>query len=217
MPIRVFLADDHAIVRDGLRVLLEAQGDIQVVGAASDGRQTVELAKQLLPDLVIMDIAMPGLNGIDAAEHIRRACPSVRVLMLSMYSTAEHIVRALNAGAQGFLLKESAGAEVVQAVRSIVAGRPYFSEKILDAGILPLADRRLGAPFKSPLDRLSARERQVLQLVAEGKTSAQIAGMLHLSPKSVETYRSRLMHKIGVNDLPALVKFAVQHGLTTLN
>ena len=216
MAIRVFLADDHTVVRDGLRILLEAQGDIEVVGDASDGRQAVALASQLQPDVVVMDIAMPGLNGIDAAQEIRRACPSVEILILSMHSTNEHIFRALNAGARGFLLKESAGAEVVQAVRSVTAGQRYFSEKITDAASMDRDYLLRQAALKSPIERLSPRERQILQLVVEGKTSAEIAEMLYLSPKSIETYRSRLMQKIGVSDLPALIKFAIQHGLTTL-
>ncbi len=216
MTTRVLLADDHAVVRDGLRILLETQGDIEVVGDASDGRQAVVLAQQLLPDVVVMDIAMPGLNGIDAAQEIQRACPSVEILMLSMYSTNEHIFRALNAGARGFLLKESAGAEVVQAVRALAAGQRYFSEKIVDAASIDEDHPLRQAVLKSPIERLSPRERQILQLVAEGKTSAEIAEMLYLSTKSIETYRSRLMHKLGVSDLAALVKFAIQHGMTTL-
>ncbi len=216
MTIRVLLADDHTVVRDGLRILLEAHGDIEVVGDASDGRQAVALAQQLLPDVVVMDIAMPGLNGIDAAQEIRRACPSVEILILSMYSTNEHIFRALNAGARGFLLKESAGAEVAQAVRAVTAGQRYFSEKITDAASVDQDDPLRHAALKSPIERLSPRERQILQLVAEGKTSAEIAEMLYLSAKSIETYRSRLMQKLGVSDLTALVKFAIQHGLTTL-
>jgi DNA-binding NarL/FixJ family response regulator len=216
MTIRVLLADDHTVVRDGLRILLEAQGDIEVVGDASDGRQAVALARQLLPDVIVLDIAMPGLNGIDAAEEIRRECPSVEILILSMYSTNEHIFRALNAGARGFLLKESAGAEVVHAVRALTAGRRYFSEKITDTASLDQDGPLRQAVLKSPIERLSPRERQILQLVAEGKTSAEIADMLFLSAKSVETYRSRLMQKLGVSDLAALIKFAIQHGLTTL-
>lgn len=216
MTIRVFLADDHAVVRDGLRILLEAEGDIEVVGDASDGRQAVALARALQPDVVVMDIAMPGLNGIDAAQEIRAACPSVEILILSMYSTSEHIFRALNAGARGFLLKESAGAEVAQAVRAIAAGRCHFSAKITDAASLDQDAPLRQAALKTPLERLSPRERQILQLVAEGKTSAEIAGMLYLSVKSVETYRSRLMQKIGVSDHTALIKFAIQNGLTTL-
>ena len=217
MHIRVFLADDHTVVRDGLRILLEAQGDIQVVGDASDGRVTVQQVQQLRPDVVVMDIAMPGLNGIDATREIEQLCPTVQILMLSMHSTNEHIYQSLAAGARGFLLKESAGAEVVQAVRALVAGRRYFSEKITDTAAMELPDRTRQTALKSPIERLSPRERQILQLVAEGKTSAEIADMLYLSAKSIETYRSRMMQKIGVSDLSALIKFAIQHGLTTLN
>ncbi|GLI33236.1 response regulator [Desulforhabdus amnigena] len=215
MPIRVFLADDHAVVRDGLRFLLEVEGDISVVGDASNGRQTVQQVMELHPDVVIMDIAMPDLNGIEATKQVSQNCPEVLVIILSVYATSEHIFRALQAGAQGYLLKESAGKEVVKAVRAVYSGRRYLSRKIEDTLIEDYVLQRQ-ASSKSPLERLSAREREVLQLVVEGNSSAVIAEILNLSVKSVETYRSRLMQKLGINDLPGLVKFAIQHGLTPL-
>lgn len=210
MPIEVFLADDHAVMRDGLRLLLETQPDLQVVGEAATGREAVHQASLYCPDVLIMDIAMADLNGIDATRQVRVQCPDIQVVMLSMYSTDEHIARALQAGAIGYVLKESAGADVVTAVRAAYAGRQYFSPKIAVA----LADmRHLDV---SPLDSLSAREREILQLTVEGRSSAQIAQILALSPKTVETYRSRIMRKLGLHDLPSLVKFAIQHGLTSL-
>jgi RNA polymerase sigma factor (sigma-70 family) len=163
-----------------------------------------------------MDIAMPGLNGIEATRQIRMQLPKTQVVMLSVYSSSEHIYRALKAGARGYLLKESAGAEVVRAVRTVHAGRRYLCEKIADTMIETYIQQREEAEAKSPLERLSPREREVLQLVVEGKSSKEIANMVHLSPKSVETYRSRLMKKLGVHDVPGLVKFAIQHGLTPL-
>jgi len=216
MSITVFLADDHAVVRDGLRVLLEALPDIKVIGDAANGRETVRRVARLCPDVVVMDIAMPELNGIEAAREITQVCPSTQVIILSMHSTTEHVFRALQAGARGYLLKESAGIEVVNAVRAVHAGRRYLSLKISDSLIDDYVHQRQAAETSSPLARLSPRERQVLQLVVEGKSSAEIASILSLSLKTVETYRSRLMQKLGISDLPSLVKFAIQHGLTPL-
>jgi DNA-binding NarL/FixJ family response regulator len=212
--ISVLLADDHAVVRDGLRALLEAQADIEVVGDAANGREVLRLAQQLHPDVVVMDIAMPELNGVEATQQMHDAYPSTQVLILSMHSTTEHIFRALQAGARGYLLKDSAGAEVADAVRVVHAGRRYLSQKIAATVIDDyIAERHR----TSPLESLSSRERQILQLVAEGKSSTEIAAILFLSPKTVDTYRSRLMHKLDIGDLPSLVKFAIQHGVTQLD
>jgi len=216
MMIRIFLADDHAVVRDGLRMILEAQGDIIVVGDAADGRQAVRRVQQLRPDVAVIDIAMPELNGIEATHEIRQTCPTTQVVILSMHSTAEHIFRALEAGALGYLLKESAGREVVDAVRAVHAGRRYLSQRIADTVVDDYLRQRQAAEARSPLERLTPRERQVLQLVAEGKSSAEIGDILALSPKTIETYRSRIMQKLGLRDLPSLVKFAIQHGITPL-
>jgi len=216
MTITVFLADDHAVVRDGLRYLLEAQPDLDVVGDAGDGRETVRQVNQRCPDIVIMDIAMPELNGIEATREIGKRSPSAQVIILSMHSTDEHIKRALKAGARGFLLKESAGVEVVKAVREVHKGECYFSQKISRRLIDSIVWQMCNDGKESPLDILSPREIEVLQLVVEGKTSAEIADILSLSPKTIETYRSRLMSKLGIEDIPGLVKFAIQHGLTTL-
>jgi DNA-binding NarL/FixJ family response regulator len=216
MSINVFLADDHAVVRDGLRFLLEAEGDIKVVGDAANGRDAVRLVSELRPDIVILDIAMPELNGIEAAKQIREADPSAQIIMLSMYSSAEHVFRALQAGARGYLLKESGGTDVVQAVRAVLAGRRYLSEEISEGMIDDYILQRQVVEAESPLAQLSSREQEVLQLVVEGKSSAEIAEALFLSPKTVGTYRSRVMQKLGVNDLPSLIKFAILHGLTPL-
>lgn len=159
MSIRVFLADDHAIVRDGLRFLLEAEGDIDVVGDASNGRDAVHQVRELDPDIVILDIAMPELNGIEAARQIHEACPSIQIIMLSMYSSAEHVFRALQAGARGYLLKESGGTDVVQAVRTVLAGRRYLSEEISEGMIEDYIQQREVIEAESPLARLSASER----------------------------------------------------------
>ena len=212
--IEVLLADDHAVVRDGLRVLLEAQPDISVVGDVANGREAVRFVMQQHPDVVVLDIAMPELNGIEATQQIHDGSPSTQVLILSMHSTSEHIFRALQAGARGYLLKESAGTEVVDAVRVVNLGRRYLSQKIASTVLDDYISERSRA---SPLDNLSPRERQILQLVAEGKSSAEAAAMLFLSPKTVDTYRSRMMQKLGIGDLPSLVKFAIQHGVTQLD
>ena len=205
MTIGVLLADDHAIFREGLKALLGAQGDIRVVGEAGDGREAVRLAQALRPDVLVMDISMPHLNGVEAVRVLRDRCPGTRVIMLSMHSTGEHVYRAFEAGASAYVLKESAAAQLLTAINTVFAGGRYLSPAL---GAVPLQ-----APA-SPLDSLSTRERQVLQLVAEGRSSAEIAALVHLSPKTVETYRSRLMKKLGLADVPALVKFAVLHGLT---
>jgi len=214
MSIKVFLADDHAVVRDGLRALLEAQDDITIVGDAADGRQAVNQIGKLRPDVAVMDIAMPELNGIEATHEIHELCPSTKIVILSVYGTSEHIFRALQAGARGYLMKESTGEEVVAAVRAVHAGRRYLSRKIDDILIDDYIHQQGAIEAKSPLETLSQREREVLQLVAEGKSSADIAEILYLSPKTVETYRSRLMQKLGVSNLPDLIKFAIQHGLS---
>lgn len=212
-PIRIYIADDHTIVRDGLAVMLQIHSDMTVVGSGSDGRQAVKEVVSLQPDIVIMDIAMPNLNGIEATLLLRTAVPAAKIIMLSMYATKEHIFRALQAGARGYLLKNSAGSELVNAIRIVQTGQRYLSQKINDAVV---DDYLLETRSTGPLDALSTREREVLQLVAEGHSSAQVAVMLSLSPKSIETYRSRLMQKIGVSDLPSLVKFSIHHGLISL-
>jgi DNA-binding NarL/FixJ family response regulator len=217
MTIRVYLADDHAIVRDGLRLLLEAEIDIDVVGAAADGRSAVREIRKLKPDLVIIDIAMPLLNGIDATCQILEASPSILVIILSMHATREHIHRAMHAGARGYLLKESAGSEVVKAIRTVYAGNRYLSQKVSETLLDDYLNLPGSDPGQNPLKRLSGREREILQLVVEGQSSVQIAANLCLSPKTVETYRSRVMQKLNIKNLPALVKFAIRAGITSLD
>ncbi len=213
MPIRVLIADDHAVIRDGLKALLEASGTATVVGVAGSGREAIDEVRRLAPEVVLMDIAMPDLNGLEATRRLRQAFPAVEVVVLSMHATAEHVFQALRAGARGYLVKESAGAEVVAAVASVAAGRRYLCQRVADLvvnGYLRGADL---ARTPSPLERLSERERDVLQHVVAGRSSAEIARLLHLSPKTVDTYRSRLMAKLGVRDLAGLIRFALEHGL----
>mgnify|MGYP000128985176 CR=1 FL=1 len=213
MTIQVLLADDHAIVRDGLRYMLEAWGNVEIVGEAANGLEAVREVESLRPDVVMMDIAMPVMNGNEATQRIREISPSTQVVILSMYSTTEHIFQAFQAGATGYLLKESAGKEVFEAVQTVSAGRRYLSHKITEAVVDNYVHSRKGISEQSTLETLSAREREILQFVAEGKTSSKIAEILYLSPKSVETYRSRLMKKLGVDNVSELVKFAIRHGV----
>jgi len=215
MPVTVLIADDHAVVRDGLRAILEGSGLVRVVGVAGSGREVLDQARTLRPQVVLMDIAMPDLNGIEATERLRRALPEVQVVVLSMHATSEHVFRALAAGARGYLVKESAGSEVVAAVQAVAAGRRYLSPGIAEQVVNGYL-RGDAARHESPLDRLSERERDVVQHVVEGKSSAEIARLLHLSPKTVDTYRSRAMAKLGVEDLAGLVRFALEHGITPL-
>jgi len=215
MSISVFLADDHTIVRDGLRYLLEAHGDIVIAGEASNGRDAVKAVRKLQPDIVIMDILMEDMNGIEATDRICRESPASRVIILSMQSSSESILRALRAGARGYLFKESAGRELIQAIQAVRAGHRYLSAKVSDQVVGAFLKQEEG--FRYPLSVLSRREREVLQLVVEGRTSAEIAGKLFLSVKTIETYRSRLMQKLGIKDIPGLIKFAIQQGITSLD
>lgn len=212
MSIRIMIADDHAIVRDGLKMILETDMDMVVVGNAANGHQAIREAAVLQPDIILMDISMPELNGIEACRIITEQLPTTRVIMLSMHNTHEHVFRSIRAGARGYLLKESIGSEVVKAIQTVMGGKNF-----LGAGIeLPSRISIRDIPFipKGPLDSLSGRELQILQHVVEGRTSAEIAVLLELSAKSVETYRSRLMKKLSISNIPALVKFALQHGIT---
>jgi DNA-binding NarL/FixJ family response regulator len=216
VSITVFLADDHAVVRDGLRLLLAAQPDIEVIGDAASGAEATRLIARRCPDVVIVDIAMPDMDGIEVTRRALEACPATRVIILSIHAAPEYVFRAFKAGASGYALKEAAGSEVVRAAREVYAGRRYLSGKIAKMVLDEFLARRESAEAKSPVARLSPRELEILKLVVIGQSSAQIAERLSLSPKTVDTYRSRLMEKLGIDDLPALVKFAIQHGLTSL-
>jgi len=218
MPVKILIADDHSVLREGLRMILETTGDLIVVGEAINGRDAIEKAEKLKPDVIIMDIAMPEMNGIEATRIICKRLPSVMVIILSAYHNNEHIFRAIEAGARAYLLKESAGAWAAKAIHTVMKGQYYFGAGVEDPrkvlGTTNRITRSHHNKLTSPIESLSQREREALQLVVEGKTSAEIAEILSLSPKSVETYRSRLMLKLGVNNIPSLVKFAILHGIT---
>jgi DNA-binding NarL/FixJ family response regulator len=213
MPIRVLIADDHTVVAEGLRHLVEAEHDIQVVACVGDGREAVQQARDTRPDVVLMDLSMPELNGADATRAILERDPRCRVIVLSMYAQREYVRRALKAGAAGYVVKRSAAKEVVEAIRAVHAGQRYLSPRVADVVLEDYADERQD----DLLTRLSAREREVLQLLAEGRTGAQIAARLSLSQKTVETYRARLVEKLGIRDLAGLVRFAIQKGLVSLD
>jgi DNA-binding NarL/FixJ family response regulator len=212
-PIRIMVVDDHGIVRDGLSALLNGRSEMRVIGTAADGRAAVRAAARLIPDVVVMDLALPQLSGIDATIRILAAQPKVRIVVLSASDTSEHVFRALRAGARGYVLKESASAEIVAAVAAVSKGERYLSPRL--TGVL--IDGLLGGPVPaSPMESLSAREREVLHLTATGASSADIGLKLSLSRKTVDTYRSRVMAKVGVADLAGLIRFAVAHAMVPL-
>ncbi len=214
MAIRILIADDHAIVAEGLRHMIEAQPDMKVIGCVQDGREAVSKAIENSPDVILMDHAMPVLNGTEATCILCKRRPHSRVIILSMYADPIHVYRALQAGAMGYVVKKSAATELVNAVRTVHGGRRYLSKPLSDDVI----DRFLGKfPAIDPLERLTSRERQVLQMLADGHTIKDIASDLSLSPKTVETYRARLMDKLRIYDLAGLVKFAIQQGVASLD
>lgn len=210
--ITVFVADDHALVRDGIVAILESAHDIEVIGIAADGRVAVEQILALSPDVVIIDVSMPELDGISATRQVLAARPKTAVIILSMHSSAQHVFQALEAGARSYLLKESAGSEIAETVRAVHLGRRHLGKRITEIVAEGISNRRR----ESPIDSLSNREREIVKLVADGLSSAEIGRRLNLSPKTVDTYRSRLMQKLQVTDLAGLIKFAILHGLTPL-
>ena len=213
MPIRILIADDHGVVAEGLKHLVEAEADMEVVACVGDGREAVQQARDAQPDVVLMDLSMPELNGADATRAILQRDPKCRVIVLSMYAQREYVRRALKAGAAGYVVKRSAAKEVVEAIRAVHAGQRYLSPRVADVVLEDYSDDKQD----DPLARLSAREREVLQLLAEGRTGAEIAQRLSLSQKTVETYRARLVEKLGIRDLAGLVRFAIQKGLVSLD
>jgi DNA-binding NarL/FixJ family response regulator len=206
--IKILLADDHTIVRQGLKLILAAHGDLEVVGEAANGREAVELAAALKPDIVLMDVAMPELNGIEATRRIVQAAPRLRVLVLSMHKEAVYVREILKAGARGYILKDAIDTELVNAVRSVARGDGYISPAV--SGAL-LNDYRQNVT--DPLDLLSSREREVLQLIAEGKTNKEIAVRLNLSVYTVDSHRGKIMEKLNLHNTGELVRFAVKSGL----
>jgi two-component system response regulator NreC len=214
MSVRLILADDHTIVRHGLSKLLQQEEDMEVIAQAQDGHSTVELTRELSPDMVIMDIGMPDLNGIEATRQIVRDFPQVKVIGLSMHSGKKFVIEMLKAGASGYLLKDCALEELTTAIRTVVAGKIYLSPSITDV-VVENYVRHSSEKDGSAFSVLSPREREVLQLMAEGKTTKQIARRLHISPKTVEGHRLRLMTKLNMDSVAKLTKYAIQEGLTS--
>ncbi|MFP4052574.1 MAG: response regulator [Phycisphaerae bacterium] len=210
--IKVFLADDHVMVREGLAALVSEDPSIRVIGQAGDGLKVVDEVKRLSPDVVMLDVTMPGLNGLDVCREISRKCKNSAVLILTMHDDEQFIATALENGASGYLLKEAATDELCQAVRRVAEGELY-----LGSGIPKSAVMRAVRGNEDPYDRLTTRERQVLQLIAEGKTNRAIAEELNLAVKTVDTHRSRLMRKLNIHDQTSLVKFALRKGIISLD
>ncbi len=212
-PIRVLLADDHKLIRAGLRLVVDQQPDLSVVGEADDGRQAVELAKSLKPDVVVMDIGMPNLNGIEAARQIRAIRPDAAVVMLSMHSDEGYVLRALGAGARAYLLKDSATTDLVQAIHAVVEGKSFFSPAVSKVLLQDYMRKSRRSGAEDSYDLLSPREREVLQLVAEGKSNKEIASLLNLSVYTVETHRAKIMQKLNLKGVPELILYAVRKGI----
>ena len=211
--IRILLADDHAVVRQGFKMILSAQPDMEIVGEAGNGRVAVEQAEQLRPDVIVMDVAMPNLSGIEAAQRIAAVIPQTPIIILSMHSDEGYVLRALKAGAKAYLLKDSAEADLARAIRAAAAGKSFFSPAV---GKVLLEDymrklQRTGG--EDSYDLLSPREREILQLVAEGNSSKDIANLLDLSVYTVETHRSRIMQKLNLKSVPELILYAVRKGV----
>jgi two-component system, NarL family, response regulator NreC len=209
-PTRILIADDHGIVRQGLRLILEQRSQYEVVGEASDGREAVHLALELKPDLIVMDIAMRNLNGLDATEQILSHLPETRILILSMYAEESYLLRALNAGVRAYLLKDNAEADLFRALEVVQEGKPFFSpaiaEMLVEDYMRALKDRGLTDSY----ELLSPREKEVLQLLAQGQTNKEVAGVLNLSPHTVDTHRANLMQKLGLRNLADLILYAVR-------
>jgi DNA-binding NarL/FixJ family response regulator len=212
---RVLLADDHQLFRDGLRSLLQRSPGFTVVGEAADGLEALRLCRDLQPDVVLLDISMPGLNGVEAARRIGVEAPGTRILIVSMHADRRFVAESLRAGARGYLLKDSAFPEVVQAIQAVMRGHMFLSPAITDVVAQDFASQ-VPSPERSAFRLLSPREREVLQLLAEGLSTKEIAGKLSVSGKTVETHRRQIMDKLGLHSVAELTKYAVREGLTPL-
>jgi DNA-binding NarL/FixJ family response regulator len=211
--IRIVLADDHKLMRSGLRVLLEQQPDLTVVGEASDGREAVALVASQRPDVLVMDIGMPSLNGIEAAAQITQSNPEAAIVMLSMHSDESYVLRALKAGAKGYLLKDSAEADLIRAVHAVAEGKSFFSPAVSKVLLDDYVRKLKRSGTEDPYDLLTPREREVLQLVAEGKSNKEVARLLNLSVYTVETHRSNIMEKLNLHGVPELILYTVRKGI----
>jgi two-component system response regulator NreC len=211
--IRILLADDHRVLRAGLRLLLERQPDFAVVAEASDGRQTVDLVKQHSPDIVLLDIAMPHLNGVEAARQIHARHPDVGIIILSMHADESYLLRALKSGAKGYLLKDSGEDDVIQAIRSVSEGKAFFSPAISKLLVEDYVRQLQQQGLEDVYDLLTAREREITQLIAEGKSTKDIASLLFLSPYTVDTHRKTILQKLNLHSVPELMLYAMRKGI----
>ena len=216
MSIRVLLADDHKIVRDGLRNLIEKEKDMEVVGEAENGRSAIKTAQKVHPNVVVMDVTMPDMNGIDATKRILEDVPGLRVVALSMHSDRRFVLGMLEAGASGYLLKDCAFDELAKAIRSVAQGNKYLSPGIADIVVKGYLEK-VAEPRSAPGSPLTQREREILQLLAEGMSSKEIAAHLHVSVKTVETHRRNMMQKINMHSVAELTKYAIREGLITVD
>lgn len=214
MSIRIVLADDHAVVRHGLGQALQQEEGFEIVGQVSDGRSTIDMVRELLPNIVVMDITMPGLNGIEATREIHKETPAVKVVALSMHTTLRYISEMFRAGASGYLLKGCDFAELVRAIRTVVDGKTYISPSISTVFVTDLLHTE-NSDKSTAFSFLTQREREVLQLLSEGETTKQIGLRLHISPKTVEAHRLRLMNKLEIDNVAQLTKYAIREGLTS--
>jgi two-component system, NarL family, response regulator NreC len=216
VTISILLADDHAIVRHGLRALLETEPDFEVVGEVDNGLAAVETAEQLQPDVLVLDLMMPGLNGLDVARQTGRCSPQTRIIILSMYTAEAYVLQALRYGAAAYVLKKSSPSELVQAIREVLAGRSFLSQSLSVSAIENYQQKLKDLP-PEPYDRLTAREREVFHLTAEGQTSAQIAARLSISPRTVEMHRHHLMQKLNLDTQADLIRYAIKLGILPLD
>lgn len=211
--IRIILADDHAVMRRGLRLVLEEQKDFQVAGEANDGREAVALAESLKPDVAVLDISMPNMNGIEAARQISVRQPGVAIVILSMHSDEGYVLRALKAGARGYLLKESPEADFIQAIRAVSQGKAFFSPSVSRMLVEDYVRQLQDKDIEDSYELLTQREREILQLIAEGKSNKDVANMLNLSLYTVETHRGNIMEKLNLHSVPELILYAVRKGV----
>jgi two-component system response regulator NreC len=215
--IRILVCDDHTILREGIRLLLDSQPDIQVIGEAGNGHEAVEKARTLKPDIILMDIAMPGLNGLEATKQIRHDDPHARVLVLTMYESDEYVSRMLEAGVQGYVLKKAAGSDLVHAIYAIDQGEAFLYPSITKRLVEDYLRRVETGQERTSFNRLTSREREVLQLIAEGNSSQQIAQTLSVSVRTVQNHRAHIMEKLGMHDRGELIKYAIQKGIIALS
>lgn len=214
--IKALLVEDMTLTRSGFRALLENSGKVEVIGEAADGREAIKLAEKLNPDIILMDVSMPGLNGIEATRQIRAAQPHIRILMLSMHTAGPYVFESLRAGAAGYVLKDATFPELLSAIETVVGGGTYLSPSLTNVAVEDYVRLARGQHDTSELDKLSTREREVLQLIAEGHSSSNIARQLHISARTVDTHRHNIMQKLDIHSVAGLTKFAVRHGLCSL-